>query len=230
MAKKNQNTEEKIHVVESALGRTERFIEENQKILTIVVGAIILIILGIFAYQKFIKAPREATAQSQMFMAQKYFEMDSLSKALNGDGNYPGFLEVIDDYGATKSGNLAKYYAGIISLKQGDFENAIKYLSKFKSNDEFVGAMAEGGIGDAYLELGNQDKAISHYLKAAELKNNDLTTPLYLMRAAMVYEMAGNYDKAIELYEKIKTKHFKSAEAKDIEKYIALAKAKKGTK
>jgi tetratricopeptide (TPR) repeat protein len=226
MAKKIDNTEEKIHAVEEALSKSEKFIEKNQKILTIVIGSIIVVVLGIFAFQKLYLAPREKAAQSQMFMAQKYFEQDSLDKALNGDANYPGFLGIIDDYSMTKSANLSKYYAGIIYLKKGKYEEAISYLEKFDSDDEFVGPMATGGIGDAYLELGNKEKAVSYYEKAASQQVNDLTSPLYLMRAAFVYEDLGKFDKALSIYEKIQKEHVKSTEARDIEKYIELAKAK----
>ena len=228
MAKKIDNTEEKIHAVEEALSKSEKFIEKNQKILTIVIGSAIVIVLGVFAFQKLYIAPREKAAQGQMFMAQKYFEADSLNKALNGDPNFPGFLNIIDEYGMTKAANLSKYYAGIIYLKQGKFEDAITYLKKFDSDDEFVGPMATGAIGDANLELGKREEAVDSYLKAASQQVNDLTTPLYLMRAAFVYEDLGKFDKAIELYEKIQKEHTKSTEARDIDKYIEQAKAKSG--
>ncbi len=226
MAKKIDNTEEKIHAVEEALSKSEKFIENNQKILTIVVSAAILIVLGVFAFQKLYVAPREKAAQGQMFAAQKYFEQDSLNKALNGDGNNLGFLDIIDDYGMTKAANLSKYYAGIIMLKQGKYEDAITYLKKFDSDDEFVGPMATGSIGDAYLELDQKEKAVDYYLDAAKMQINDLTSPLYMMRAAFVYEDLGKFDKAVDLYIKIQKEHTKSTEARDIEKYIAQAQAK----
>ena len=162
MAKKVDHTEEKIQVVEEVLGRSEQFIEKNQKLITILVGAIILIVLGYFGFQKFYLAPREKEAQSQIFMAQKYFEQDSLNLALNGDGNYLGFLSIIDDYGMTKTANLSHFYTGMIYLKKGDFNNAIKHLKKFDSDDEFIGPMATGAIGDAYLEQNNTEKNQEH--------------------------------------------------------------------
>jgi tetratricopeptide (TPR) repeat protein len=226
MAKKIDNTEEKIHAVEEALTKSEKFIEKNQKILTIIIGSAVVIVLGIFAFQKLYIAPREKAAQGQMFQAQKYFEQDSLNKALNGDGQNLGFLDVIDEFSMTKSSNLAKYYTGIIYLKQGKYEDAITYLKKFDSDDEFVGPMATGSIGDAYMELGQKDKALEYYLKASTQQDNDLTSPLYMMRAAFVYEDLGKFDKAVELYEKIQKEHLKSTEARDIEKYIEQAKAK----
>ncbi|MCK4639195.1 MAG: tetratricopeptide repeat protein, partial [Bacteroidales bacterium] len=110
MAKKKDKTEEKIVAVEEVLGRTEQFIEKNQKILTIIVGIIVVLILGYFGYKKFYLAPLEKEAQSQIFMAEMYFEQDSLNRALYGDGNYLGFLDIIDEYSSTKTGNLANYY------------------------------------------------------------------------------------------------------------------------
>jgi len=226
MAKKTDNTEEKIHAVEEALSKSEKFIEKNQKILTIVIGSAVVIVLGVFAFQKLYIAPREKAAQGQMFMAQKYFEQDSLAKALNGDANYPGFLDIIDEYSMTNAANLANYYTGIIYLKQGKFEDAITYLGKFDSDDEFVGPMATGGIGDAYMELGQKEKAVEYYVKAANQQVNDVTTPVFLMRAAFVYEDLGKFDKALEFYEKIQKEHSKSTEARDIEKYMEAAKVK----
>jgi tetratricopeptide (TPR) repeat protein len=231
MAKKADNTEEKIQVVEEALGKTELFIEKNQKLLTIIIGAIVLIVLGYFGFQRFYIAPREKEAQSQMFMAQKYFEQDSLKKALNGDGNYLGFLSIIDDYSMTSAANLSHYYAGIIYLKQGDFNTAIKQLKKFSSDDEFIGPMATGAIGDAYMELKDTQKAIDSYLKAADQKKNDLTSPQFLLKAGWALELAGNYSKAAETYKRIQKDFPTSMESRDIEKYIARAEGmSKGSK
>ena len=52
--------------------------------------------------------------------------------ALEGDANGPGFLDVIDQYGSTRAGNLAKHYAGICYLRLGDLDNAATYLAKYK--------------------------------------------------------------------------------------------------
>ncbi|MCX6269897.1 MAG: tetratricopeptide repeat protein [Bacteroidetes bacterium] len=224
MAKKLDNTEERIHKVEEALTKTERFIEDNQKTMMIIIGAIVIIVLGYFGFKKFYIQPREKEAQSQMWMAEKYFEQDSLNKALKGDGTYPGFLTIIDDYGMTKSANLAKYYAGMIYLKKGEFQNAVDYLKKFKGRDILVASMAKGGLGDAYMELGETEKALDYYLKAANSYTNDFTTPVFLMKAAWTYESQKNYTKAVELFERIRKEYPKSNEARSIDKNITRDK------
>ncbi|MEI8201791.1 MAG: tetratricopeptide repeat protein [Bacteroidota bacterium] len=230
MSKTGDHKEEKIFAVDEALSKSEHFIEKNQKIIMIVIGAIVVIVLGYIGYKKLYIGPKEKEAQGQMFMAQKYFEMDSLNLALNGDGNYLGFLSIIDDYGITKSGNLSHYYAGICYLKKGEFENAIEQLKKFDSDDEFLTSLSYGGIGDAYTELGDNDNALKYYLKAAQNKENDFTSAQFYLKAGFIYEDMKQFDKAIEQYEKIKKDFFRSYEARDIDKYIERAKGMSGSK
>lgn len=224
MAKKSDNTEEKIQAVEEALSKSELFIEKNQKVLISILVVIALVILGYFGFQRFVLFPREKEAQSQMFMAEKYFEQDSLKLALNGDGQYPGFLQIIDDYGMTKSAKLAHYYAGIIYLNQGQYQSAIDHLNKFKTKNVMLAPMAKGAIGDAYMELGKTKEAAEQYLVAADTYKNDFTSPVFLQKAAWAYEVAGNKDAAIQQLEKIKTEYPRSAEARDVEKYLAKLK------
>ena len=224
MAQKIDKTEERIHSVEETLSKTEHFIETNQKLLINIGIALVVIVLGIYAIRNYYIIPREADASGQMFMAQKYFEKDSLKQALNGDGNYPGFLTIIDDYKWTSASNLAHYYAGICYLKQGKFQDAIDQLKSFSGKDELVAPMAIGAIGDAYMELNQPDKAVSEYEKAANLRDNKFTTSMFLLKAAFAYEELKNNDKALELYTKIKTKYPNSIEAADVDKYISKIK------
>ncbi len=225
MAKKVEKIEERIIAVESALSRSERYLEEHYKVIAGVVIGIIVIVLGVFGYIKYVQQPREREAQSQMFVAQHYFEMDSLSIALNGDGNALGFLAIADEYSSTKAGNLAQYYSGISYLKMGDFDNAISHLEEFSSKDEILSCMAIGAVGDAYLEKGDQEKALKQYIKASENKDNLFTTPMFLMRAGLVYEMQNKWDDALKLYKRIQKDYHKSFEANDIDKYIGRAEA-----
>jgi tetratricopeptide (TPR) repeat protein len=227
MAKKQEKdkTEGGIVAVEEALSKTERFIEDNQKILTIVIGAIVVVVLVFFGFKRFYMAPREKEASEQMFMAERYFDSDSLNLALNGDGMYPGFLQIIDDYGMTKGANLSKYYAGVCYLKMGQFNEAIDHLKSFKAKDNILGPMAKGALGDAYLELNQPGKAVDYYLEAAEISENEFTAPLFLQKAGWTYELQKDYDQALKVYERIKFDFPTSTEAREMDKYITRVKA-----
>jgi tetratricopeptide (TPR) repeat protein len=223
-----EQKDEPLVDVNETIGKAERYIEENKKSLTIIGGAIVLLVGGYFAWTKLYIAPLEEEAQGQMYMAEKYFEKDSLDKAINGDMQFDGFKKIIDDYGMTASGNLAHMYLGLCYLHKGQFEDAIKELKEYDGDDLMLGPISIGAIGDAYSELGKTDEAIDQYIKASEANKNNFTTPIYLMKAAGLYESQNKFSEAVKIYEQLKTDFPESREGRDVEKYISRAKAKGG--
>ncbi len=226
MAKEKNHQEDNLQELESVLTRTEQFIEDNQKTITYVVAGIIFVVVAFLGFNKFYLQPQEDEALSQMFMAENYFEKDSFNLAINGDGNYLGFLDIIEDYGLTKSANRAKYYTGISYLHLGDYELAIEYLKDFETEDLLLAPIVEGAQGDALVELGETEKALKHYKKAYSLTDNELTTPVYMMKAAGLLESMDELEDALSLYQEIKDKYPTSAEGTSIDKYIARVKLK----
>lgn len=228
MAKNVDNTENHGLSVEETLTKTELFIEKNKKIISIIVGGIVVIVGSVILYTKFVSEPKEREAQAAMFMAQNYFEKDSMKLALNGDGKNLGFLEIIDTYGSTKAGNISYYYAGICNLHLGKFQDAIDNLNKFSSDDEMISCIAIGATGDAYMELGNAEEAVKQYKKASEHRENKFTTPYYLMKAGQTYQDMGKTEDALACFEKLNKEYSRSNEGREAEKYIALIKAQTG--
>jgi tetratricopeptide (TPR) repeat protein len=147
-----------------------------------------------------------------------------LNLALYGDGNYLGFLDIANDYKFTKAGNLALYSAGICYLHMGQFQDAIDFLDKYTKEDKVIGSLAIGATGDAFVELGDTDKGIAKYLEAADYASNSFNTPIFLMKAAELYELQGQYDEALKIYERIRDEYPESTEGSSIEKYIARVK------
>lgn len=227
MAKKHQEEEkdELIVDVEEVYSKTEDFINTNQNLIMGVVGGIIAVVVAIYAYNRVYLEPLEEEAHGQMFMAEQYFQKDSFDLALNGDGNYLGFIDIADEYGNTSAGNLAHYYSGICYLRTGDYETAIDELESFDAGDEMLGAVALGAIGDAYSQLGDTDAALNSYEKAIDYSENDFSTPIYLQKAGFAAEQAGNFDKAIDYYTQVKEKFPTTNEGRNAEKYIARAEA-----
>jgi tetratricopeptide (TPR) repeat protein len=212
-----------ISNVEQTLTRTEHYLEENYK--TLLTGlAVIIIIVGLGWLGKIYLGKRNDEAQSQMYQAERYLEMDSLRLALNGDGNYLGFLDIAKNYRLTKSGNLALYSAGICYLHLGQYQDAIDFLNKYSKKDKVIGSLAIGATGDAYVELGDLDKGISKYIEAADYAKNSFNTPLFLMKAGELYEMNGKQSEALKLYERIENEYPESTEGSTIDKYIARVK------
>jgi tetratricopeptide (TPR) repeat protein len=224
MSKKEQ--EEVIVDVEEVYSKTEKYIEENKNSLSIIIGAVLVVVAGYFGYKYMYVEPLEQEAQEQIWKAEQYFEQDSFRLALNGDGNYFGFLQIADNYSVTKTGNLANYYAGICYLRLGDYNNAIEYLKNFDSDDALVAPIASGAIGDAYMELGNTQEAIDFYLKAANQSKNNFTSPVYYMKAALAYETLKDYKNSADIYEILIKEFTDTKEGRMAVKYLARAKAK----
>ena len=221
-----QDFEEKVETGDSTLSKTEQFIDKNKKSIIYVVGGLIIVIALFFIYKKSYVAPRNDEAHQEMFMAENYLAKDSFKLALNGDGQYPGFLKIADDYSSTNAGNLANYYTGICYLHLGQFEDAIKYLKEYSTDDVLLYAASQGAIGDANLELNKLDEAATYYKKAADEKPNQFSSPFYLMKLGFVYEKLNQWDKALEVYQNIEKKYNKTNEGRKVEKYITRAKIK----
>lgn len=227
MAKKKIESEkdEVIVDVEQVYSKTEDFINENQNVILGVVGGIIAIVVAFYAYNRVYLEPLEEEAHGEMFMAELYFQKDSFELALNGDGNYLGFLDVADEYGSTSAGNLAHYYAGVCYLRSGKFEEAIAEFDNFDAEGEILGSVALGATGDAYMELDNVDEALRYYEKAADASENDFSSPIYLQKAGFAAEKAKKFDKAIDYYTQVKENYPETNEGRNAEKFIARAEA-----
>ncbi|MBK8874169.1 MAG: tetratricopeptide repeat protein [Bacteroidetes bacterium] len=223
MAEKDQNQGIDSIEINETINKAEGYISENKKSISIIVGAVLVVILGYFGYTNLIVKPQEENAIREMFMAERYFQMDSVNLAINGDGQFMGFQEIIDNYGSSSSANRAHYYLGMCYMKKGEWDNAIEYLSGYDAEDDVTGALALGAIGDANLEKGNNDEALSYYMKAVDWDKNQFTSAIFLLKAATVKELQNDYKGATDLDERIKKDYPQSTEARDVDRYIARA-------
>ncbi len=224
MAKRKQaekkSDEVLIDVVEVREG-TQDFVDKNRNLILGGLGALVLIVGGWIAYTQFIIGPKQREATEQMFQAQVQFERDSFTLALtNPGGGYSGFLDIIDGYKGTQAANLAKYYAGISYLNLGQYQAAISYLKDFKAKGSVLPIMKNGALGDAYAEENDLAQALSYYKKAVSAGENELLTPYYLKKVAMLNERNGNTNEALKAYQRIKDEYPNAPDAFDIDKYI----------
>lgn len=223
LSKKAQQENELLEnpaALAETLGRGEAFLKKNSKILGGVLIAAILLIGGILFFQINTQNQNEK-AQEEMFQAVYFYEQDSVDFALNGDGINPGFLQIVDEYPRTDAANLANFYIGSIYLSEKKFEDAISHLEKFSSDDYLVQAKAYALLGDAYLDSGDLDEAISYYQQAANHKPNKYFTPKYLYKLAVAYEENGQIDQAIDTYTEIEEKYYESFEYTGARKHKA---------
>lgn len=199
-------------------------VEKYRNLFLAILGVVTLGIAGYFYYNYTLEESNKE-AQNEIYPAVYFFEQDSLDKALKGNGKVLGLLDIADKYAGTKTAKLAHFYIGVIYLKQSKYEDAIANLNEFSSNDFLLQARAYALTGDAYMELGKYDDAVSYYKKATDYKPNEQFTPTYLMKLALAYETLKENKKASEAYDVILTKFSKSPEITDAKKYKARVDA-----
>lgn len=232
LQEENSTTAEVFNTLDESASKTEAWVSKNQNYILGFIGAIALGVLGYLGYSEFIQKPKEASAANELFYPQQYFDQaladetqkDSLfTLALNGaEGKY-GFLDIIEEYKGTKAANLAHYSAGMAYLNLQQYENAISHLEGFSSDDAILGAMAKGGIGDAFAQLNQADEALEYYERAIAHSINEYSTPRFLYKAGVVSLNLGNKAKALEYFTRIQDEFKSSQQGTGIDVMIGLA-------
>lgn len=210
----------------SAQTQGENFFEKNSKMVVVAIVVIFVLAAAIFGYKKVIVEPRNVKGQEMLFEAQYQFESQTadFALALNGDENTPGFAQVVEQYGNTPAGNLARMYAASCALRLGDFDQAQKYINSFKNvkgvPGAIINAMAAGIKGEIAVEKGDNAAAAKLFEQAANSNENDFTTPMYLRKAALAYRAAGDAAKADALLKVIAEEYPSSFDARDAQKLV----------
>ena len=208
-----------------ALDKAKDFWAKYGKGVLIALGAIVVLGGGWLAYKSFVKDPKEAKANDAIWRSQLYFGEDSLQKALKGDGPALGAERVASQYDGTKQGNLANYYAGVISLRSGDNDKAVKYLKDFSTDSKIIQARAYKLLADAYANLNKNSDALANYKKAAhEFEQDFQGSAEYLFYAGYFADKVMNDKKAAtEIYQELVKKFPGSSQSADAEKFLAQA-------
>ena len=228
----DSTTAEVFNTLDEGASKTEEWVQKNQNYILGVIGVIAVGVLAYLGYHQFIQNPKEAAAANELFYPQQYFdqalasetEKDSLfTLALNGAQGKYGFLDIIEEYSGTKAANLAQYSAGMTYLNLKQYDQAVAHLEDFSSDDDIMGAMAKGGIGDAFSQLNQPEDALDYYEKAIAHSDNEFTAPRFLHKAGVVALELGEKSKAFGYFERIKEEYPNSQEANGVEALVGLA-------
>lgn len=203
--KKNVQTDNSDELV---IAKAKDFWAKYSKPISIITTVIIVAVAGWFGYKNLVKNPKEAKAAEAMFKAEEYYRTDSVKLALNGDGQYDGFLKIMNKYSGTDAANIAEFYAGSCYLKLNENENAVKYLKKFSTTSKPLQARAYKLLGDAYADLGKNSDALTYYKKAAHHFESDqpASAEALFIAAYFADRVMKNPKEAIALYKELKEK------------------------
>ena len=218
--KRTKKQELREDTVVTLYARALAFFEMHRRTVLLAVGSVLLLFILGMAYSYY-QQQREEKAQELLGPAVRLYEMGNYQSALEGTPEQPGLLEIIEEYGDTHAGNLARFYAGEAYYKLGDKEKALEYFESFEEEPNLLGAASYATAGAIYEDLGEYEKAAERYRQAALIYPNPAIAPEYLARAARNYEKTGQFDKAKEMYLLIQEKYPESGYAQAIDLYLS---------
>ena len=220
MAKKEIKKVEET-VIDQPISKIEEALQkkENQKMIIYGIIAIIFFVAIIFGW-RWMSQRNNENAQNEIWKSELLFDQGQYEQALEG------FEAVIEEYGSTRAGNTAKAYAGLCSKNLGNYEDAIKFLQDFDGNDNVIAPAILSALGDCYVDKENPDysKAAQTFEQAAKAANNAQYSPLFLRKAGLAYEAAGDQKNALKTYQNIKDNWAETSIAQSIDKYIERVK------
>lgn len=192
---------------------------DKLRIITYTVGGVVVLVLGYFLYKQFIYKPADEKSKAAYFEGLNYADKDSTDAAIEQ------LKPVVKKYDGKTGGEIAQFVLARQLMAKGQFKNALEELEGVELNDTYASVMAIGLQGDCLSEMKKYEDAAAMYIKAAEMQDNDFTTPTYLFKAAMCAETneIKDYATALELYKKIDNNYPDFANQKSIKKYIARA-------
>lgn len=209
--------------------KANSLLEDYKTLIGAIIGGVVVLTLGIYWYSEMYQAPREEKAQVELYKVEQEFNRDSFAIVLNGRtiqgsaNNMIGAVGIISEYGGTDASNIAHYYAGISSLRLGQFAAALDYLDNF-SGEELMQTQAYTLMGDAASEMQDMDGALGYYQKAAGYTENVPLQAYAKYKVAKVLEQQGKKAEAVKYLQEIMDTDRQIAESLGVDKDLIRLK------
>lgn len=223
----NQNLQE--NQAAEVIATTGAWVDTNKKKIISIIAGVVIVVGGYLGYTYGYQQPREEKAQTLCTDGLQYIQNSDFETALNGEGTFPGYIKIADEYSGTDGANLANLYAGVCFAQQNKYQEAIPYLKAYTpGDDQSVSAMALFTLAQCYAGVNDVDQAITTFQKAAEQADNSALSPMCLIEAGKLLESQNKNAEALAIYETIKRDYPTSTlvvgSPAEIEKYIERAK------
>jgi len=224
IGKKKKITKKEIQedkLVTSFYNIQEYFEENKQKLLT-GVGVIAVVILGVFWFVNK-KAEDNLLAASQLSLIIPSYEQGQFQKAIDGEPGTQinGLQNIVDQYGSTEQGELAKIYLANSYYSLGNYEKALESYTDYSGNSKLHKASSYAGMAACFEQMNKFGEAANYYQKAANTYNVKSQAADFLLNAGINYIKSGNNTDAKLALEKIKKDYTATSAAREVEKYLS---------
>lgn len=225
--KKLTKTEIKQDTLLTSYAKLTSYYDQYKKYVNYGITALIAIIVVIVIYvnNKNANDEKAATELGKIFSIYDRGSSDPQQYQLAIDGQpergLMGLKSIVDNYGNTSSGEVARFYLAHAYMNLDKTDEALKAFDSFSSDNDLLTASAYAGMAACYEKKNDIEKAASYYEKAARTAADQSSTPEYLNSAAICYGKNGEKEKAVSIFKRIKKEYPKSQVAREVDRYIS---------
>jgi tetratricopeptide (TPR) repeat protein len=220
--KKISKREMKEDALITSYVKVTSFYQEHKKNISIGITALVIIVFAVVVYFKN-RADNNEKAVSQLGQIFQAFDAGQFQSAIDGvpERNIPGLRSIVDNYGNSPTGDLARFYLASALYSTGKYDEALKCFEDFGPSDELLVVSRLAGIAACYEAKGNPKEAADYFERAATRFSGDMSSAENLNNAARNYGAAGEKAKAIELYRRIKKNYPTTTFAREADRFIS---------
>jgi tetratricopeptide (TPR) repeat protein len=185
----------------------------------IVLALILAVVGGYFFYQH--RAEQASTAFGEAMQAYQTPLAQPGQQVPPGVKTFPSiadrakaanalFTAVADKYGMTPNGKLARYFAGLTFIEEGQNASAESTLKQVGSGwNKDLAALARLSLAQLYRQTGRDAQAIELYNELTAKPATTVPAGLAQLQLAELYENEGKPDAAKKIYAQLKDKDAK---------------------
>jgi len=185
------------------------------RLISFIVGGVLVALLGIFLYYQMFWTPANEKSRDAYWEGLNYAKVDSVDVAMDE------FRAAVKKYDGKIGGEVSQFLYARQLMNKGEFKKAMEELEGVEIDDSYVSVLRTGLMGDCHSEMKKYAEASAQYEEAANMIDNDFTTPLFLRKAAGCAEELKDFKKATEYYQRILDDYPQFAVQFEIERYHA---------
>ena len=201
------------------------YYEKNQTMIFAVTGAIIVIIFAVLFFTNKTKE-NDLLASVELSRVVNTYNAGLYQQAIDGkEGTQEiGLLKIVDEYGGTEQGELARIYLANAYFYTQQYEKAMEEYDNYSGSDNLMISAALAGIASCYEVKNDFANAAKYFSKAADVSKFVPSNPDYLLNAGINLIKIENYKEAKVVLNKIKNEYTTAPASRQVDRYLAQLK------
>jgi tetratricopeptide (TPR) repeat protein len=221
-SKKITKRELKQDALISSYAKMRTYYEDNQKTIKPAVAVLVVACIAVIVYVN----NRNANNERALLELGKVFELYDQSQyqqAMDGipERNIVGLRSIVDNYGSSPAGELARFYLANSYFQLGKYDEALAEFEDFSPTGPLLTISRFSGMAACYEAKGNYEDAAVYFEKAGVFDSKSADAAENLNNAARNYGLAGKKERALELYKKLKKDYPATSFGREADRFIA---------